>query len=148
MLKPYFVVVLFVAFLFTSCSKSSSSSPGSTTSFTATINGNAWAASSSSAIIGTDMSTGTQHISITGASLSGKPSSINLHIWGYTGTGTFPISFGSSYTATYGSGSQVNYATSGQIVITSTTGGVSGTFNFIADSMNVTAGTFTNVAYH
>ena len=147
MIKTRLLPLLFVFIAFAACKKSSTSSgPG----FTATINGNSWSATTYAAVIQTNISTGAHAISITGASTSpGSIKSINLHLENYTGTtGTLAITNSGDYEATYGSGSQVNYATSGSVSITNTTGGVSGTFSFVADSMNVTSGSFTDVPVH
>lgn len=73
--------------------------------------------------------------------------SMNLSIANYTGLGKYVIS-DSGTTATYTNGGVLHKATSGEIIITdATTNGTNlnkfkGTFNFLADTVQVTAGTF------
>ena len=147
-MKPITYTILFASAIicFIACKKSSTPPvPG----FNATINGNKWVATTYEAALQTDTNTGLTAISITGFSIvSGLGKSINLHINNYK-SGTFTISKGGSSTASYGYGPQVDNANSGSVTLSYITDStVSGTFSFVADSIKVTAGSFTSVRIH
>lgn len=67
---------------------------------------------------------------------------ISFTLSNFTGANTYTIS-PAAISATYYSGTQRHYATSGQIIVTSVANyAIIGTFNFVADSITVTQGVF------
>jgi hypothetical protein len=111
----------------------------------ATINGEIWKADSAfgTFIKGSGNDSGMVNLMIE-AVKSGADTSrtILLNVTNYTTPGTFAIA-PPYYTATYYLNNTRHYATSGQITITSKLpGSMTGTFNFVADSITVTDGAF------
>jgi len=69
-------------------------------------------------------------------------STLKFNITNFTGIGNYPI-LPPMHTATYYYGSMRYFATSGMFTVIKDSGGVmSGSYNFIADTINVTNGTF------
>lgn len=76
---------------------------------------------------------------------NGVLNTVTISIFNFIGPATYPINPPAT-TATYYIGSKRHYATSGAVTITANTAyGLTGTFNFIADTFSVTNGSF-NVA--
>jgi len=113
----------------------------------ATVNGTPWRADTAAGYSVTGSANNYQTgISIT-ATQKSTASQVVLYITNYGGVGTYNID-PPSVTATYYVGNKRYYASSGQIIITNTPQYfVQGTYSFVADSINITGGTFTVIEH-
>ena len=139
-------VLLMLSFLCGACKKTKTQSPD--IQMSAHVNNRAWVSYSANTAI---QQANTIHVVITADSAN---THMKLNIGSYTGKGTYNISISDTgNTASYigyskTSGSVTHKATSGKIIITNSTSngtssnGITGTFEFNADSIAVTAGQF------
>lgn len=115
---------------------------------TALIDGREWLTDSaySYKVRSSGNDTGTYNLMISATRIKNdSASTITFNISGYTGKGNYSINPPYN-TATYYSGNQRHFATSGLFTVLTDTGGVlAGTFRFTADTIIVMNGTF-NVA--
>lgn len=139
MKRILFLILTVTVVVLGSCKKKSSSVPAQ---MTAVIDNKPWVSGNSA--VKFDKSTGV-HITITADSAN---THMKLDIGNYTGAGTYVVS-DSGNTASYISrDGETHVATSGQIVVTTNTtngtnrNGIKGTFQFLAGTVQVTAGVF------
>ena len=120
----------------------------STVSISSTINGANWATDSAYGFLQVQSAndSGIVNLIINATNYSGAiPTSMKLYITNYTGPNTYEIAPPAN-SATYYVGNNRNFATAGEIVITSDTAyALKGTFIFVADTVTVASGVF-NVA--
>ena len=120
----------------------------STVNIICTINSVSWTTDSAFGLLQKQSAndSGVVNLIINATNYSGAiPTSMQLYITNYTGPNTYSIAPPAN-TATYYIGNNRNFATGGQIIITSdTTYALKGSFNFIADTITVASGVF-NVA--
>ena len=142
-MKRILLFLLTISVVFGSCKKKSSSEPSQ---MTASVDNKAWVSNTS--LVKFDKGA-TVHLILTADSAN---THMRLDIGNYTGIGTYVIS-DSGNTASFttysaANGSALHKATSGQIVVKQVTtngtnqNGFKGTFEFLADTVQVTAGTF------
>jgi len=135
---------------FTACKKSSSSTttPTSSKSMTATVNGKSETTTNLIAVNAT--MSGVTEMELTGTFADGHQ--LLITVFGFTGNGTYTFNTTSTsgtstaFWITTGTASTLaNAANNGQMVVTSSsTSGLSGTFSFVTnDSTNVSSGSFT-----
>lgn len=154
MKKYVLFTLLLLSIGLTFCKKKSNKAQGGSNGPTldstfmhATVNGTPWRADT---VVGYSV-TGSANNYETGISITATQKStisqVVLYITNYGGVGTYNID-PPSVTATYYVGNKRYYASTGQIIITNTPQYfVQGTYNFVADSINITNGNFTVIEH-
>lgn len=153
-MKRYLIFILLIgACGYTACKKSDTAAPVVVPPvdtiviyMSASINGSTWNSSSSygTTIVASGGGSSQSNLTIIGKTkVNSVGSEISLLLSNYTGVGTYTIA-PPFITATYYTGNQRHYATSGQVTITKDSSTyLMGTFDFTSDTTHVANGQFT-----
>lgn len=147
-MKKYLIGGIVLLMIFAACKKNKSAPTGAAhvaipdSSFVnGTINNEEWQTDSANVFNVSTEDSGVYNLMITANKKTDTNTSITLYITSYNGPGSYAIN-PPFVSATYIKGTQRYYATSGEINIASDAVYISGTYNFTADTINVTNGSF------